>query len=86
MIHGSMIWNFVNSMPQVNRGIALLFSIELGPRFDEKIYYYTYEWGGFIADVGGYMGLLLGHSAISFYDGLKRFWKNKGKKWVIDHK
>ena len=60
------------------------YSIEYPPRFEEKVYYYTYEWGGFIADVGGYMGLLLGHSAISFYDGLKSFWKTKAKRWTFD--
>ena len=26
MIHGSMIWNFVNSMPQVYRGSPLVFA------------------------------------------------------------
>ena len=52
-------------------------------RFTEKIYYYTYDLGSFIADVGGFMGLLLGHSALSCYDGLKRFWKSKGKRWVL---
>ena len=39
--------------------------------YDEKIYYYTYALGDYIADVGGYMGLLLGYSLISFYDGFK---------------
>jgi hypothetical protein len=30
--------------------------------------YYTYDESSFFADVGGYLGLLLGHSIISFYD------------------
>ena len=29
--------------------------------------YYIYNWGSFIADVGGYMGLLLGYSVMGMY-------------------
>ena len=29
--------------------------------------YYIYNWGSFIADVGGYLGLLLGYSLLSMY-------------------
>ena len=29
--------------------------------------YYIYNWGSFIADVGGYLGLLLGSSVLSMY-------------------
>ena len=39
--------------------------------YKEKTYYYTYEFSDYIADIGGYMGLLLGYSLISFYDGFK---------------
>ena len=29
--------------------------------------YHVYDWGSLIADIGGYMGLLLGHSFLSMY-------------------
>ena len=41
----------------------------------EKSYYYTYDLGDYIGDVGGYMGLLLGCSLLGFYDWLKRICK-----------
>ena len=41
----------------------------------EKSYYYTYELGDYIADVGGYVGLMLGYSLINFYDGIKYMMK-----------
>ena len=44
-------------------------------KYKKKSYYYTYDWSTFVADVGGYMGLLLGHSLLSFYDGVKFIWK-----------
>ena len=39
--------------------------------FKEKSYYYTYDFSDYIADIGGYVGLLLGCNLISFYDGFK---------------
>ncbi len=27
-----------------------------------------YDWNSFVADFGGYLGLLLGHSMIAFFD------------------
>ena len=44
-------------------------------KYVEKSYYYTYDWNSFVADVGGYMGLLLGHSLLSYYDVAKLVWK-----------
>ena len=39
-------------------------------RYVEKTYYYVYDWVHLLADVGGYMGLLLGFSLLSMYDGI----------------
>ena len=39
--------------------------------YKQKWYYYNYEFSDYIADNGGYMGLLLGCSLLSFYDGFK---------------
>ena len=40
-------------------------------RYTVKNYYYVYDGNTAFADVGGYLGLLLGHSLLSFYDALK---------------
>lgn len=40
-------------------------------RYKEESHYYAYTIGDFFADVGGYMGLLLGYSALSCYDAFK---------------
>ena len=48
-------------------------------RYIKKDYYYTYDFSSYIADVGGLVGLFLGHSLISLYDLLKQAWKNKRK-------
>ena len=42
-------------------------------QIDDKAYieeeqYYVYDFDSFFADVGGYMGLLLGSSVLSIYD------------------
>ena len=33
-------------------------------RYTQLVHYYTYEWASFIADVGGFLGLLLGYSVL----------------------
>ena len=35
--------------------------------------YLTYDISSFIADVGGYLGLLLGHSLLSIYEWLMKW-------------
>jgi hypothetical protein len=40
-------------------------------RYQKKTHYYTYDWSSFIADVGGFLGLFMGHSILSFYDTVK---------------
>ncbi len=43
-------------------------------RFMQEEQYYTYGVGNLVADIGGYLGLLLGHSIINFYDWGKALW------------
>ena len=43
--------------------------------------YYIYNWGSFIADVGGYLGLLLGSSVLSMYHMTTPLLK-KQMKWL----
>ena len=44
--------------------------------FVEKEEYLIYDFNSFIADVGGYMGLLLGSSILSLYDEAERLISN----------
>ena len=37
-------------------------------QYEEKKEYLTYDTNSFVADFGGYLGLLLGHSILTFYD------------------
>ena len=37
-------------------------------RYNIKEQYYTYGLNSFVADFGGYLGLLLGHSILSAFD------------------
>ena len=46
-----------------------------GGRYIKKVYHYNYDFSSYIADVGGLVGLFLGWSMLSFYDGLKSAWK-----------
>ena len=48
-----------------------------GGRYAEKVYNHKYDFTSYIADVGGLVGLFLGYSMLSFYDGMKSLWKNK---------
>ena len=48
--------------------------------FVEEEQYYIHNWYSFLADIGGYMGLLLGCSLLSLYDeavGLLKYLKQK---------
>ena len=37
-------------------------------RYQEGKQYYTYDFNSFLSDLGGYLGLLLGYSIVSFFD------------------
>ena len=48
-----------------------------GGQYTKKLYSLTYDFTSYIADAGGLIGLFLGYSMLSIYDGLKNAWKNK---------
>ena len=48
-----------------------------GGQYKKKLYSLTYDFTSYIADAGGLIGLFLGYSMLSIYDGLKNAWKNK---------
>ena len=39
--------------------------------YTEEEQYYIYDWNSFVADVGGYMGLIIGCSFLSLYDEME---------------
>lgn len=48
-----------------------------GGRYKQKVFYYTYDFTSYIADVGGLVGLFLGFSMLSVYDEIKGAWKTE---------
>ena len=42
-------------------------------RYNEYTHYLSYDNNNFIADFGGYLGLLLGSSLLTFYDLFKQW-------------
>ena len=58
-----------DSIPKELRAFAAQF-MYLNSRYTEEVFYYTYDFESLIADFGGYMGLLLGHSILTLYDHL----------------
>ena len=56
-------------------------------RFTVRKQYYTYDFQNFLADFGGYLGLLLGYSILGFYDTLVNLVKFAyEKKMKVHHK
>ena len=54
-----------------NESCNLILRPEINDRsYDEKKQYVVYDFNSFTADVGGFMGLLLGFSILSIYDEL----------------
>lgn len=54
--------------------------IYYGGEYDIMEEYYIYNWGSFIADVGGYLGLLLGSSVLSMYHMTTPFVRQQMKR------
>ena len=56
-----------------NRSVAKVVFYYSSTKYKTKEQYLLFTVSDFIANVGGYLGLLLGHSVISLYDGMKHF-------------
>ena len=54
-------------------GTATLKFSYLTSRFISKEQYYTYTTPDLFSDIGGYLGLFLGHSILTFYEFFKTF-------------
>ena len=55
-----------NMIKKYNNEVRLLFYYNSG-EYELGEEYYIYNWGSFVADIGGYLGLLLGSSILSMY-------------------
>ena len=64
----------VNNVRAANCEYHLKFQMTQ-PSFEEKEQYFIYDTVSFFADVGGYMGLLLGSSLMSLYSELEAILK-----------
>ena len=62
-----------------NPTMKLFFEFE-GGSYDVREEYIVYDTSNFIADVGGYLGLLMGHSILSIYY-LSTGWLSKMRIW-----
>ena len=64
---------------QVKRTLHL-YLYHVNGLYDEKEEYIIYDMSSFIADVGGYMGLLLGFSLQGVAEMVERWWNKLGRK------
>ena len=62
-----LVPEYNNDMIDDNRKVARLSFVYPRGEYDLVEEYYIYNLGSFIADVGGYLGLLLGSSLLSMY-------------------
>ena len=62
-----LVPEYINNMIDDDKKVARLSFVYPTGEYDFVEEYYIYNWGSFIADVGGYLGLLLGSSLLSMY-------------------
>ena len=61
--------------PSDTRGYYTGYFYYASGRYMKKSHHYEYDLFDLLADVGGYMGLLVGYSLLSVYDSIKYFCK-----------
>ena len=62
-----LLLEYENNLIDDDKNVAKLSFVYPRGEYDLIEEYYIYNWGSFIADVGGYLGLLLGYSVLSMY-------------------
>ncbi len=64
--------------PNASSSFNIYLSYSTG-RYEVREDYLLYDFGSFVADVGGYLGLLLGHSMYSIFSSVVGLLKDKKK-------
>ena len=62
-------------------GVTIMAFVMLGTNYNERKQFLLYDLTNFIADFGGYLGLLLGCSLLTFYD-LGKEWISRLYEWI----
>ena len=62
-----LLLEYENNLIDDDKNVAKLSFVYPRGEYDLIEEYFIYNWGSFIADVGGYLGLLLGYSVLSMY-------------------
>ena len=60
-----------------------LYMYFINGQYDEREQYVIYDYNSFIADVGGYMGLLLGMSMQGMFETVEEWFVRFGKSWRL---
>ena len=68
-------------MTYLHGTITYSYKIIWNSRYIEYAQYLTYDRKSLVADFGGYLGLLLGSSLLTFYDLFKR-WTSVAISWI----
>ena len=66
----TQIFNKEQQPPKGSDPIMNLYVFYANNNYEIKEQYYTYDWNSLISDLGGYLGLLLGASVLTFYDAV----------------
>ena len=65
---------FFNECENGDTIVLQLYLYYANGRYEEKKQYLIYDYNSMIADVGGYLGLLLGYSLLSLYRVAEQLW------------
>ena len=68
---------------KLNNSEVGMYMFYANGRYQVGRQYYTYDFNSYVSDFGGYLGLLLGYSIVSFFDmahGVLTFFIKKGEK------
>ena len=77
-----LVPEYNNDMIDDNKKVARLSFVYPRGEYDLVEEYYIYNLGSFIADVGGYLGLLLGSSLLSMYHTMIPLVINQMRSWA----
>ena len=59
---------FDDKVEKKNKSVISMYIFYANGRYQVGKQYYTYDFNSYVSDFGGYLGLLLGYSIVSFFD------------------